>query len=124
MNVSKMSVSSIFLSVFVSFLLLPFTAKETMSMKVDMIQVRITDFDRAAALSDVFYDMEKQIDLPGLRRMLNEGESGGNEGEGEDEEMDMDMGSTSDINIEAHDGMYTCSMQIQRSLESRKYSLL
>ena len=77
-------------------------------MEADTIHATVTDATMAAKVrSNGFYDTTKQINLQSLRRMLNEGQQDGegeDEEEGEEEEMDME--SSSEINIEAHEGMY------------------
>ena len=78
-------------------------------MEANTIQATITDTATVKALSNGISDTTKQNDLPHLRRMLNEGQ---NEDENEDEgEEEMGMESSSEINIEAHEGMYRHSFK-------------
>ena len=108
MNVSKTSLTSLFSSLILFVVFLFVSAQGTAPMKANTIQTTITGAATVKALSNGLYTTTKQVNLPHLRRMLNEGQ---NEDEGEDENEgeeaeEMDMESSSEINIEAHEGMY------------------
>ena len=105
-----MSLTSLFPSLVFFIIFLSVSAHGTAPTEANTIQTTITDAATVKALSNGIYDTTKKINLPYLRRMLNEGQQGAEgEGEGEnqdEEEEEMDMESSSEINIEAHEGMY------------------